>query len=161
MDFDTAFSILVDPAHEGGYVNNRQDPGGETKYGISKRSYPGVDIRNLTLEGAKTIYKADFWSQSGCEYVPDVAKFQCFEMGVNAGQKSARKAIQTAAGVFPDGIIGKDTLLAIGNMDPAWFYVRFCAAQQAYYTECTDWPTFGRGWIIRLTHNMLNARRPS
>ena len=42
--------------HEGGYVNDPRDPGGETKYGIAKRSYPGVDIRNLTRAQAVGIW---------------------------------------------------------------------------------------------------------
>ena len=42
--------------NEGGYVNDPDDPGGETKYGISKRSYPALDIKNLTVEQATAIY---------------------------------------------------------------------------------------------------------
>ena len=47
--------------HEGGYVNDPSDPGGETKYGISKKAYPKVDIKNLTLDDAIEIYKDDYW----------------------------------------------------------------------------------------------------
>ena len=63
MTFDDAFEALM--AHEGGYANDPRDPGGETKYGISKRAYPAVDIRNLTLEAAKAIYKRDYWRPVG------------------------------------------------------------------------------------------------
>ncbi|OXE36892.1 MAG: hypothetical protein CGW95_04725, partial [Phenylobacterium zucineum] len=55
MTFDQAFEVLI--GHEGGYTNNPQDPGGETKFGISKRAYPDQDIANLTLDAAKAIYK--------------------------------------------------------------------------------------------------------
>ena len=34
--------------HEGGYVNDPTDLGGETNFGITKRFYPDVDIKNLT-----------------------------------------------------------------------------------------------------------------
>ena len=51
LTFDTAFDRLI--GHEGGYVNNPADPGGETKYGISKRSYPSLNIANLTREMAE------------------------------------------------------------------------------------------------------------
>ena len=44
-------------AWEGGYVNDPKDPGGETKYGISKRAHPDVDIKNLSREKACAIYK--------------------------------------------------------------------------------------------------------
>ncbi len=47
MNLDTAFSRII--ASEGGYTNNPADPGGETKFGISKRSYPDVDSYGLGL----------------------------------------------------------------------------------------------------------------
>ena len=53
MTFDEAFDTLI--GHEGGYSNDPRDPGGETRYGISKRAYPDVNIATLTLEQAKFI----------------------------------------------------------------------------------------------------------
>ena len=53
--WDSAFDLLM--LNEGGYVNNPNDPGGETKYGVSKKAYPDIDIENLTLEQAKKIYR--------------------------------------------------------------------------------------------------------
>lgn len=46
--------------HEGGYVFDKDDPGGETKYGISKRSHPKLDIKTLTKKQAQQIYQADY-----------------------------------------------------------------------------------------------------
>lgn len=63
MNFDTAFDLLLTPTYEGGYSNDLRDPGGETKYGISKRSYPHLDIKTLTRAQVKPIYRADFWGQ--------------------------------------------------------------------------------------------------
>ncbi len=57
--FNKAVRIIL--AHEGGYVNHPADPGGETNMGISKRSYPDLDIKNLTVAMAKEIYFRDFW----------------------------------------------------------------------------------------------------
>ena len=56
--------------HEGGYVNDPKDLGGETKYGITKRFYPDVDIKNLTVEQAKEIYKKDYWDRNRVESLP-------------------------------------------------------------------------------------------
>ena len=56
--------------HEGGYVNDKDDPGGETKYGISKRSFPQYDIKALSEDDAKDygkLYKDIFDVQN--EYV--------------------------------------------------------------------------------------------
>ena len=53
MNFDDAFDRLI--GHEGGYTSGIGDPGGETKYGISKRAYPNEDIRNLSLARARQL----------------------------------------------------------------------------------------------------------
>ncbi len=55
---------------EGGYSNDPYDSGGETKYGISKRSYPNLDIKNLTLEQAKEIYKRNYWDKIDGDNLP-------------------------------------------------------------------------------------------
>lgn len=68
-DFEKAIQKIL--RSEGGYVNDPNDKGGETKYGISKRSYPNVDIKNLTLAGAKAIYKRDFWDKVGGDLIND------------------------------------------------------------------------------------------
>ncbi|KWT77357.1 glycosyl hydrolase 108 family protein [Candidatus Magnetominusculus xianensis] len=52
---------------EGGYVNDPDDPGGETKYGISKRAYPSLDIKSLTIEDAKRLYRRDYWGRASCD----------------------------------------------------------------------------------------------
>ena len=63
MTFEEAFTRLI--GHDGGYVNHPSDPGGETKFGISKRAYPGEDIAGLTLQHAKNIYYRDYWGKRG------------------------------------------------------------------------------------------------
>ena len=60
--------------HEGGYVNDPLDLGGETKYGISKRSYPHLDIKNLTLDQAKQIYFRDFWQRGRSVFKNEVRR---------------------------------------------------------------------------------------
>ena len=81
--FDRAINRIL--AHEGGYVNDRFDPGGETRYGISKRAYPSVDIKNLTRDGAKALYHRDYWQAiQGDELHPAIA-FQVMDAAVNHG----------------------------------------------------------------------------
>lgn len=74
---------------EGGYVNDPADPGGETKYGISKRAYPNVDIRNLTPELAGTIYENDYWGPAGCAQLPPGMALVVFDSAVNCGVQRA------------------------------------------------------------------------
>ena len=64
-DFDAAFTRLL--GHEGGLVDHPADPGGLTNWGISQRSYPGEDIRGMTVERARLIYLRDFWGPAGCD----------------------------------------------------------------------------------------------
>ena len=49
------FHRCIDPilAEEGGLSNHPDDPGGLTKYGISQRSYPTLNIATLTLANAE------------------------------------------------------------------------------------------------------------
>jgi hypothetical protein len=88
-DFKKAVSDLIDN-WEGGYVNDPHDAGGETNMGISKRSYPDVDIRHLTREDAEEIYYRDFWEYPGMDAIPAAdLRAKIFNMGVLLGQRTA------------------------------------------------------------------------
>lgn len=155
MTFDEAFVKLID--HEGGYVNDPRDPGGETKYGISKRQYPGENIEEMTLVRAKDIYQRDYWWKAGCDAVPDAVKFDLFDMAVNSGVKTAIRTLQRAVGVEPDGIIGNKTMQAIGSMHPVRFVARFNGHRLQFMSSLSTWQTFGRGWANRIAKNLMEA----
>lgn len=155
MDFDAAFEALL--GHEGGYVNNRHDPGKETKYGISRASYPGEDILGMTLERAKTIYARDYWGPAGCDAMPEGARLQVFDTAVNSGVKTAIKMTQRAVQVDDDGILGPRTLQALQSMPPARFVARFNGQRLAYLADLATWPAFGRGWARRVASNLMQA----
>jgi len=163
MNFDDAFTKLVNPSHEGGYVNNPADPGGETKYGISKRSYPEEDIPNLTLDRAKQLYARDFWCPAGCDALPDMLKFEMFDLAVNTSARgkptTAIKMLQNAVGSVPDGILGPKTLQAAQTMDPARALRRLQALRLRYYTSLSPvWrANFLAGVVNRVATNMLEA----
>ncbi len=108
--------------HEGGYVNDPDDPGGETKYGIAKKFNPDVDIKNLTIEGAKEIYYEKYWKPSKADQLPDRLKHIYFDMVVNFGQGGAVRVLQQAAiskghDIKVDGGIGPNTIKAIQNVE--------------------------------------------
>ena len=92
MNFETAIERIL--AHEGGYVNNPRDPGGETQWGISKRSYPAVDIRALTREGAKAIYERDFWRPVVSTVADGALQYQLMDSAVNHGMGNAVRSWQ-------------------------------------------------------------------
>ena len=155
MDFDEAFERLI--GHEGGYVNSPADPGGETKYGISKRSYPHLDIQNLTIAESKRLYKRDYWGPSGCDAVPDGIKFLMFDAGVNSGPAAAIKLLQRSVGTTEDGVLGPITLTAAGSMHPARLVSRLSAHRLLLMADLPTWPAFGRGWARRVARNLLEA----
>lgn len=75
---------------EGTYVNDPDDPGGETKYGISKRAYPNEDIKNLTRERAEYLYKRDYWDKLSLDNYPQDKAIVLFNVAVNMGTERAR-----------------------------------------------------------------------
>jgi lysozyme family protein len=155
MNFDQAFDRLI--GHEGGYVNDPRDPGGETRYGISRRSYPSEDIAGMTLERAKTIYHRDYWGPADCDAVPDGVKFDLFDMAVNSGTAAAIRCLQRACGEHEDGLLGARTLQAVQSMPAARLVSRFNGARLAYMADLPTWPAFGRGWARRVAHNLMEA----
>ena len=155
MNFEKAFEKLI--GHEGGYVDNPRDPGGETKFGISKRSYPREDIRNLTLARAQQIYRADFWDAVRADEMPDAVRFDLFDAAVNSGVGQATKWLQRAAGVVEDGVIGPKTLAAARSTDPQKLAKRFNGHRLRFMTDLNTWGSFGKGWARRIAANLLEA----
>ena len=90
-DFDKALKFVL--KWEGGYSNDPNDPGGETKYGISKRSYPELDISKLTLKQVKEIYYQNYWLKAGCDDLPYPFNIVVFDTAVNMGRRRALEFI--------------------------------------------------------------------
>lgn len=155
MIFDDAFTRLL--GHEGGYVNHAADPGGETNWGISKRSYPAVNIRELTRDHARMIYLTDYWGPAGCDAVPDGIKADLFDMAVHAGVRTAVRCLQRAVGETADGLLGPLTLQAVQSMPPLRLAARFNGQRLAALTELHTWPAFGKGWARRIAGNLMEV----
>ena len=154
-----AFDLLVERvlSHEGGYVNDPRDPGQETRWGISKRAYPQVDIRNLTRAQAVDIYRRDFWQRVRGDELPREFAFQALDAAVNHGIGNAVRWMQRAAGVADDGVIGPITLAAVQRAQPADLVLRFNAERLRFYAKLTTFATFGRGWVNRVAGNLEHA----
>lgn len=153
LTFDQAFDRLM--GHEGGYVNHPADPGGETNWGISKRSYPAVDIARLTREQAKTIYRRDFWDVVG-ECHPAI-KFQVFDFAVNSGISTAIRKLQAALGVADDGVFGPISRRALQAADTNDVLMRFAAQRLRFLASLSTWSTFGKGWTLRAAKQLEYA----
>lgn len=133
MSFDAAFDIVV--GEEDGYTNNQADPGGETKYGISKKAYPQLDIANLTLEQAKAIYLRDYWHPINGDSLPEDMSLLMFDCAVNQGVSAAERFYSTAKTA-----------------------VEFQAERALAYGKLATFPTFGRGWMRRLFRVLLASQ---
>ena len=90
-DFEKALEFVL--KWEGGYSNDPNDPGGETKYGISKRSYPELDISKLTLGQAKEIYYQNYWKKCSCDELPYPFNIIVFDTAVNMGKRKALESL--------------------------------------------------------------------
>lgn len=153
MNFDQAFTRLL--GNEGGYCNVPGDPGGETNWGISKRSYPDVDIANLTQDGAKAIYLRDFWNPIGDAH--PAIKFQVFDFAVNSGIQTAIRKLQAAIEVADDGHWGPVSAAKLAECDKNDVLMRFTAQRLRFWTALNTWPTFGKGWANRAAKQLEYA----
>lgn len=155
MIFATAFDLVI--GHERGYANDPNDPGGETKWGISKRSYPSLDIKNLTRDDAYFIYLRDYWKVVGADDLPQWCRFDMFDAAVHSGTAQSKRWMQFAVGVSQDGIIGPHSRAAIRRADPVTTLVRFNAARLMFMTKRKNWKHHGRGWAVRMAKNLYRV----
>jgi lysozyme family protein len=112
---------------EGGYSDNPNDPGGETKFGISKRAHPDIDIKNLTLDEAREIYRAEYWEASGCDSLDEPMDMVVFDAAVNLGCRRAKELLNQSHGDWIHFLILRIKL--------------YCSISQT---------TFLKGWINRV-----------
>ena len=128
--FERAFEIVV--GLEGGYVNDPRDPGGETNWGISKRSYPALDIPSLTREQAKSIYKSDYWDKIDGDSRPWGPALVMFDCAVNQGVAFALRAASIA-----------------GSIESPDFEESVTTQRLQRYAANPNYGTYGKGWTKR------------
>jgi lysozyme family protein len=150
-------------ANEGGYSNDQFDAGGETKFGICKRSYPKLDIKNLTIDDAELIYYRDFWQP---HLYSELTSFELaekvFDLAVNVGSSKAHLLLQRAlravgnAGGQPlkeDGVLGRITLAAVNASNPNELLAALRSEAAGYYrnivTKNSSQNKFINGWLKR------------
>ncbi len=161
MNFDDSFSRLIDPSHEGGYSNNPADPGGETMYGITARvarahGYQG-EMRNLPLDEAKRIARAEYWDTVRADELPDAVRFDVFDGSYNSSPGQSVKWVQRAVGVPDDGKLGPATMAAIHVFDPERLLARYNGWRLDFLNDLKTWPTFGKGWAQRIAESLKSA----
>ena len=152
----THFDEIIEKVleHEGKYSNDSDDLGGETNFGITKRFYPDVDIKNLTKEDAKDIYYQDYWLKNKVNKMPPELKYIYFDMCINMGKKTAVKILQGASigrgkDIALDGGLGANTFKAIQDLEVE----RVRAYRVKYYVDIInkkpEQEKFYFGWFKR------------
>ena len=156
VTFDEAFDRLL--GHEGGLVDDANDPGGLTNWGISQRQYPDVDIKNLTKDQAKAIYYRDYWKCVGVN-VDTAVMWQTFDASVNHGIGNAIRMLQRAVGVVDDGHWGRLSQVSYSMMDKNDVLFLFLAERLEFFCKLQKFVNFGRGWARRIATNLRYAAK--
>lgn len=133
--------------HEGEFTRASTDPGNwtggsvgsgslvGTKYGISAKAYPQLDIPNLTVAQAVAIYRRDYWTPMGCDYMTPSMALVVFDCAVNQGRGRAGDFLARSRS-----------------------YGEFMAYRMQHYLSLrTLWPVYGRGWMIRFQDTLQMA----
>ena len=164
LTFEQAFDRLI--GHEGKFTDDKNDRGNwttgiigkgilkGTKYGISAMTYPDFDIKNLTLDQAKEIYKRDWWDKLNADNLDPAIVFQVWDFAINAGMGTAKRKLQKSVGMAEDGIIGPLTIKAIHKADLNDVLMKFNAERLNHYTSLSTWPRYGKGWTLRVAQQL-------
>ena len=174
----TTFDEIIEEVleAEGGFVNDPDDKGGATNFGVTQQSYSNFlgspasvdDVRNMTREEAKECYKKDFWIPAKVDLMPDNLKHLYFDMVVNMGRRNAGKILQQAvntkknsAVLDVDGIIGSGSLSQIPDLtlndvlvERAMFFANNCF-DGSRFAKRTRQNKFLRGWIFHRVFHFL------
>ena len=139
-----------------GYINDPSDMGGETKFGISKRAYPSINIANLRWDQARSIYFKDYWIKACCDKMPYPLAMLHFDGSINHGVSRASKFLQKAVNVVVDGDIGGKTLAAIQVADIMLTCSSICDQRRVFYKNIVianpEQNKFINGWLYRINH---------
>ena len=158
--FLSAVRWVIDIA-EGG-SSRVSDQGGLTRFGISQRAHPDLDIENLTRAQAEDIYRRDYWDAMHCEQLPPMLALVVFDAAVNQGRVQAAKLLQRALRVREDGIVGAETIQAARMFRPWGELVAvFLELRLRTYEELgRDYPRHAGslyGWRMRCFRLALEA----
>lgn len=164
-DFNKYFDVLI--KHEGGYVNDKDDSGGATKWGVTIHTWiangydkngDGVinseDVKLITKEDAYKIAKTLYWNPIGGDKINNqsIAEF-IFDWGYNSGTKTAIKQVQGILSLDKDGIVGPKTLSAINSSNQKELFDKLQAKREQFFRNIVarkpSQIKFLKGWLIR------------
>jgi len=153
-------------AHEGGFTNDQRDRGnhlpdgrqGSTMLGCTQANWEAYigrkvtqdDMKKLTKDDVKPLYKKNYWDAVSGDILPPGIDYAAFDFAINAGPLAARKMIQRALGVTPDGVFGPKTMAAIQSADAKDLMKKFSDAKIVFYKGLGNFNVYGKGWLRRV-----------
>lgn len=171
--FRKALAVVLD--HEGGFVDDRDDPGGATNHGVSLRWLRTLgeagdtdgdgdvdtdDIRALEMHDVVRLYHERWWVPHGYDSFPDsTVAIKTFDLAVNMGSKAAHRVLQRAIrassgeALIDDGMIGPVTRQGLANCEPASLLAAVKSEAAGHYRLIAAtkprMKKFLRGWLNR------------
>ena len=160
---DLCLTLLL--AHEGGFVNHPQDPGGMTNLGVTARVWEEwlgrpvseKEMRALTPTMVKPLYKRKYWDAIRGDELVSGVDYAVFDVAVNSGTGRAIKFLQSCVGVTVDGGFGPRTLSAVNEQDPERLIELYCAKRLEFLQTLRTFETFGKGWSRRVAEVKAKA----
>jgi lysozyme family protein len=154
--FEEALALVL--RHEGGFVQHPADPGGATKFGITRetlsrargRAVSVEDVRHLTPEETASIYRRFYWDAVQADALAPGLDLALFDLAVHSGPAKAVRMLQCVLGVQADGIMGPVTLKAARKADSEHVIRNLIRVRLEFLSRLRTWPVFGRGWQRRV-----------
>lgn len=155
--YDEALRRLL--LHEGGYTNHPSDPGGPTNFGITIYDYRkyvkpnaiAADVKAMTLDEAKTIYRAKYWDAQRCDDLPAGVDYAIFDYGVNSGIGRSGKVLRRCLNLADNTSVVSDAVIAAANVANAKVLAAaICDERLRFLQSLRTWDVFGKGWGRRV-----------
>lgn len=171
-DFIPAVRFVLD--HEGDGAASKDDPGGTTRYGISQRAYPDLDLSQFTESQAVALYLRDYWEPLRCNELPRPVALAVMDTAVNCGRQRAARWLQEAYNAltsgYPlkvDGVIGPITTRAVfaladGEREVVLAFALLTRRLEHYASLARREPhrSYLRGWVRRVVDLQTEIIKP-
>lgn len=163
-NFELAFGRTL--RHEGGWVNDPDDNGGETNYGITHTTYDAYrkrkglakqSVRFITMQEVREIKKTQYWDKVNGDRLPAAIDFLAYDYAIHSGVVKASKDLQRSLGFTGkdvDGIIGLNTIAAVSKANLSKLVEDYSARRLTFLRGLADWPKYKIGWTKRIQENI-------
>lgn len=162
--FSAALARLLQ--HEGGYTNHPSDPGGPTNFGITIHDYrkyvkagaTAADVKAMSLDEAKRIYRAKYWDAQRCDELPAGVDYAVFDYGVNSGIGRSGKVLRRCLNLPDDSSVVTERVVAAAKAaDAKALVTAICDERLRFLQRLKTWDVFGKGWGRRVAEVKASA----